>query len=260
MNCEDSPECGRWSRKQQKQSRSHTRNVAISNFELGSMSEDSEEEWEERPAHFEAAMHSELQDPSMDDGMALELALMQSREEAAVTSPSDRSIEQSADGEAHTGNSPQVLELGDLCSEATDVCRDDWDLLETASISSSWLDLDNNHTAEQVLEDEGMLVVGPGSAEAAVNKTNPQSFAEATKPQSFAQALLHGVGTTPARFTINVRPPPFHSKPHMERVLKPIPEFEEDSRTAWEMYKSLGGQRQYGRYGQQRRGRCGRKK
>jgi hypothetical protein len=157
----------------------------------------------------------------MDQDVALNLALLQSREDSAT------SIATTMSSLSLLNDSAEVVDLEDGHSEAAD----DWDLCDSISISSSWLDLERDRVSEEVLEDEGMLILRPGHAENALN---------AAKPRSFADALVLGLGSTPARTSLNAKPTQHHTKPRLvtDRMLKPIPDDEEDDHAAWEMYKA----------------------
>jgi len=229
VNCEDSPECDRWSRKQRR-NQPRTRDATIKASEVASTIKESELacilegsslEWDENFVHEEAVRISELQDVRMGDEVAFNLGLLHSREEG----------------------SPHLQDLGDIYSETSD----NWDLCETTSISSSWLDLQNDLAAEKVIDEEDILILAPPSAQNTLKAAELSSFAEAAKPQSFAEALARGLEATQSRVLLSAKPAPNSIKPNVvaKRMLKPIPQLEEqeDDHAAWTMYKSLGVQR-----------------
>lgn len=125
---------------------------------------------------------------------------------------------------------PKEQDLARESSEATD----NWDLCETSSVSSSWLDLEDEHTSLLVIDGEDVVVVKPSAAEAS---------AEVAKPPSFAEILKQL--TQPDRASVA----PQLIKPGWaaSRVLKTVPEHDaveqgEQMVEDWELYKSQNAQ------------------
>jgi len=233
VNCEDAPECGLWSRKQHQVTR-------IKPYEVESMFEG--EKWDDvvkAEDSLVGCMISEIQDPNIEDEVALHLAMVNSQEEAsAVASEGNQPL----DAARASPSVSQSVISWDSCSEATET----WDLCETSSISSSWLDVQHDHAAEQLIEEEdGDLVILKHCASEAPLKED--------KPPSFAEILARSIGSSPA-------PLPRLLKPHWvaSRALKPVPEHEADDNIPsamedWEMYKSSSSNVQHWR--QKRRAR-----
>merc|ERR1719359_410619 len=93
----------------------------------------------------------QFQDPKIDDGTALKLAVLLSGEEAAAA---DVCTDRNA-GNLHDAAS-QKQEFSDDLSEATEISEatDSWDMCEIASISSSWLDLQDDRAVSHVIDEE----------------------------------------------------------------------------------------------------------
>jgi len=168
-------------------------------------------------------MISEIQDPDIDDGVALQLAMLHSREEATAAASK-------ANPSTNTATASQMGRTCDSCSETSE----SWDLCETSSISSSWLDVDHEHATEHMIEeeDDDLVILKHSALEMPSKESTPPSFAE---------VLARKIGSSPAPVF------QFHDqvvKPHwvFPRVLKPVPEHEADETPGaiedWEMYKS----------------------
>lgn len=255
VNCDDVPECGYWNRKSLKsyegKSMCPSNIASLKSYEGKSMCEEKEKRnavsHEQSLLMREAGVHmpqykvSEMQDPTVEDEVALELAISQSKEEASNAS-SDVVLQDSKDDlEASVQptffnlfEAPECFEISTpqqscACSEATDP----WDLCETASISSSWLDLQDEYRTEHLLEEEGdVLILKPDQAAALVM---------AAKPPSFAEVLARSAGNSRGAAPRLVKPSWVTS-----RSLKPVPEDQSDEHKGEiedrEMYKSPGAQ------------------
>jgi len=178
----------------------------------------------------------EIQD-LMEDVVALQLAMLQSREEVTeATSRIGCGLDCNADGFTDLGDgcctvegtaaASKVLDVEDCCSDATD----QWDLCETSSISSSWLDVQYDNATEQVIGDEDDLVI--------LNQCSAEALPKAAKPPSFAEVLARSVGASPAPLPRLVK-----SRQVTSRLLKAVPEYQTNEHDVaavedWEMYKS----------------------
>jgi len=150
LNCEDVPESG-CSLSRSRRHRHHVGNMKPS--EVQTILENAAEvafdvelsEFEEGATGPKACEISELQDPNMDDEDALKLAMLHSQEE--------------------TDEVALKFALLHLQEETASSDADQWDLCETTSIASSWLDLQDHYAAETLTEDD-IVILKPCVAEA----------------------------------------------------------------------------------------------
>jgi len=227
INCADAPECGDWNRKR---NRSH---FSLKPHEVECSEEDprssfGEEKWMAEEGVKAVCDVQQFQDPKIDDGTALKLAMLLSDEEAAAADV----CTDGNTGSLHDSAS-QEQEFSDEVSEATELSEatDNWDMCEIASISSSWLDLQDDQAVSHVIEEEDILMVAThGSEETSRKMAKPPSFAEI-----LTRSMESSAGaTTCARLV----------KPNWttSRVLKPISENQPDEQAEaieeWELYKS----------------------
>jgi hypothetical protein len=222
INYEDAPECGDWGRK-------HNRSrFSLKTHEGKSTCEEegprflgvSEAKYMVEQRIKVVCDMQDFQDPSLDDVMALEVAFMQSGEEAAAA---DICIGWSAD------------DLHDAASEDVSEATDNWDMCETASIASiasSWLDIHDHHGTTHVIEEEDLVVIEHGSKEAS---------RKIAKTPSFAEILTRSIETSRGAAPRLVKP-----NWSTSQVLKPVAEHpshdQGEAIEDWELYKSPSGQ------------------
>jgi len=233
INYEDAPECGNWSRKSNR-SRFPLKPLEVECIEENPRFSSGEEKRMAEEKALAVCDMQQFQDPQIDDSTALKLAVLLSGEEVAAA---DVCTDPNA-GNLHDAAS-QEQEFSDDLSEATD----NWDMCETASISSSWLDLQDDHAVSHVIDEEDIEFVGTNGLEEAAQKM--------AKPPSFAEILTRSIESSAGAIPRLVKP-----NWSASRMLKPIPEHQSNEQAeaieGWELYKSSSAQHWNGKF---RRGR-----
>lgn len=228
VNFEDAPECGMGNRKQFR-----SRFASLKAHEAENTYEEEYDEGSLDPS-------SGAEEMTYEEGMSKDKEEVVSYLGAGMQAP-----DMTSSGESHDCKFPQLTKdmtssvdlawgvsyhfvqgLSPESSEATDT----WDLCETSSVSSSWLDLEDQRASLQVIEDEDVVVVKQGKSEAST---------EAAKTPSFAEILGRSSGLFAA-------PRPVKPNWGTSQVLKPVPEHhaaeERQEVEDWEMYKFRSAQ------------------
>eukprot|EP00746_Dinoflagellata_sp_MGD_P163135 gnl/MRDRNA2_/MRDRNA2_91016_c0_seq1.p1 gnl/MRDRNA2_/MRDRNA2_91016_c0~~gnl/MRDRNA2_/MRDRNA2_91016_c0_seq1.p1 ORF type:complete len:262 (-),score=51.55 gnl/MRDRNA2_/MRDRNA2_91016_c0_seq1:106-798(-) len=171
VNFGDVPECGVWNRKQIR-----NRFSALKTCELDS---GSYEDYDLDPSFNEELLWC-IENMTHEEGLFWE------KEQLMALPPREPCSE--------TLMVPQVQDFtressDSLLTEASEA-TENWDLCETSSVSSSWLDVQEEHTSLHVIESEDVVLVDKGPSKVSTDAARPASFAEILQQSKSTGSLV----------------------------------------------------------------------